>query len=69
MAKNCNTCRYLAWHDDEDTDGNTGANSGYGCDKRAPTGAAEQQMLADLASEEYRNRYKRCFEPKEATHG
>ena len=68
MKKNCHSCRHLAWHDD-DTDGFSGSNSGYGCDKRDPGGAAaEAVMHANLAHEGYRNRYKRCFEPKAASH-
>lgn len=64
MAKNCHTCKHLEWHDD-DTDGFLGPNSGYGCGKRDPgTPAVECTMLANLAREDYRNRYKRCFEPR-----
>ena len=64
MAKNCNTCKHLAFHWD-DTDGFHGPNSGYGCDKRDPsTPAAEKILIANLARDEYRNRYKRCFEQR-----
>lgn len=65
-TKNCGTCRHLAFHFD-DTDGFDGPNSGYGCDKRDPgTPKAEAAMLANLQRDAYRNRFKRCFEPKAA---
>jgi hypothetical protein len=64
MAKNCHTCRHLEWHTGESDD-----ESGFTCTGRDLTYEAERTLLQQLESPEYRNRYKRCFEPKEATHG
>lgn len=65
MAKNCKTCKHLAWHD-ADTDGMFGPNSGYSCEKRIGGGydRADTILLAKLESETYLNRGKRCHEPK-----
>lgn len=63
-AKNCHSCRFLEWFDDANSDGHNGPNAGWGCNKRDPgSDAAEAAMNRNLAREEYRNRYKRCYEP------
>lgn len=67
MGKNCGTCKHLEWHDDADSDGNTGPASGFGCGKRDPgSEKAERLLLQNLQRTEYRERYKTCFEPKGA---
>jgi hypothetical protein len=62
MAKNCHTCDHLSYFC-----GDYGEQSGYSCEKRDPkTVAEESKLLKNLDSEEYSNRYKRCFESKGA---
>lgn len=66
MAKNCNTCKQLEWVDGECI---TGGDSGYICIKRnaATMGddKADAALLAKMDNAAYRNRYKRCFEPRD----
>lgn len=61
MEKNCHTCKHLEWVDSE-----CDSDSGWDCNKRHTCPMpekAEAALLAQLESEPYRNRYKRCFEP------
>ena len=62
--KNCHTCKWLEWVDDDSTDGWPG-NSGWICQKR-DGGGENKAVLRQLGDDVYRNRYKRCFEPKAA---
>lgn len=65
MAKNCYGCKHLEFvHADDD------CNSGWDCIKRhtIPMNAkAERELLMNMDSEAYRNRYKRCFEATPTT--
>jgi hypothetical protein len=65
QAKNCHACQHLEHFDDTDTDGNPGPAAGWGCNKRG--NASERQeaaLIHNLTRESYRNRQKRCHEPK-----
>jgi hypothetical protein len=50
--KNCHTCEHI-----------TTTATGYGCTKRDQDGE-DQYVLNRLQFEPYRNRWKRCYEPK-----
>jgi hypothetical protein len=59
--KNCHTCAHLEY----ETGDEYGCGSGWYCEKREPRSIKEERaMLEKFSSEDYRNRYKRCFEPK-----
>lgn len=58
--KNCHTCDHL-WRDSGES------YAEWVCEKRQnnpPTVQAEQAMIANMARDKYRNRYKRRFELK-----
>lgn len=62
MPKNCHSCKHLEW-----VDGDTDSTTGWDCNKRHPCPMDEKKeaaLLAQLDSDDYRSRYKRCFEPK-----
>lgn len=62
-AKNCHSCRFLEWFDDANLDGHGGPDAGWGCNKHDPgSEKAESIMIQNLARDDYRNRYKRCYE-------
>lgn len=58
--KGCHECKHLDLeHGDE-----WGSGAGWYCEKREPGSIKEENiLLANMAREAYRNRYKRCFEP------
>lgn len=59
MKKNCHTCKHLEYECGDEY----GSGSGYFCGKRDPVSVKEEsKLLANMDSEAYRNRYKRCFE-------
>lgn len=62
-AKNCHTCKHLEWVDGECQ---YGSDTGWMCNKRQANARDDEDIaiLAQLERESYRNRYKRCFEPK-----
>lgn len=60
-AKNCHTCEHLEYEPGDEW----GNGAGWYCEKRDPkTSSAENKLIADMGREEYRLRYKRCFEPR-----
>ena len=62
-AKNCHSCRHLEWAEGEDE-----ASTGFDCNKRhtMPMDQKQESALLDqLASEKYRNQYKRCYDSKD----
>lgn len=61
MIKNCHNCRNLEWHDDADTDGHNGPDSGWSCSKREPT----EKHVNQLQDYRYLRRYKSCYDLKE----
>lgn len=61
MPKNCHNCERLEW-----VDGDSDSTSGWDCMKRHTCPMDEKKeaaLLAQLDSDAYRNRHKRCFEP------
>ena len=66
MRKNCHTCKHLEW---VDGDCPYGGDSGFVCNKRHDQEydkGREAEFLAQLDSETYRKRGKRCHEGKES---
>jgi len=62
--KGCHACPHLEWVDGEDE-----SSSGWDCNKRHEPmyeAGREKELLDNLMRDDYRARYKRCFEPKEA---
>ncbi|MBF8669650.1 hypothetical protein IR012_10655 [Pseudomonas putida] len=62
MSKNCNTCKWLEW-----VDGESESDTGFTCNKRHQqmwADGREQELLDNLECDDYRARYKRCFEPE-----
>lgn len=61
MSKNCYSCEHMEYNGSAEP----GEISGWMCSKREPqTIEEERQFDKNFANEAYRNRYKRCYEPK-----
>ena len=61
--KNCHSCKHLEWAEGECM---YGSDTGWSCNKRQADIDEREEivLLAKLEKSDYRNRYKRCFEPK-----
>lgn len=62
-AKNCHTCKHLEW-----VDGECESDTGWDCNKRHTMPMDEKKeraLLTQLSDDNYRSRYKSCFESKE----
>lgn len=66
-AKNCETCAHLEW-----VVGEALSDTGFTCNKRHSQmweAGREQELHDNLDRDEYRARYKRCFESREGSKG
>lgn len=58
VIKNCYSCKHIGYFS-----GDYGEVSGWTCEKRDPKTTEEETIfLKNLDADEYRNRYKRCYE-------
>lgn len=65
MKKNCHNCEHLEWVGGDN--GYGGYDEGFTCNKRLANEFnqdKESALLTKLKDEEYRERSKRCHEPK-----
>jgi len=60
IKKNCFNCEFMEWGE-----GDAGDPSGFICTKKDLYDEKESEMIKKMDRDSYREKAKRCFEPKE----